>query len=322
MDFMSFLKEILRGLDRSARIYIVVHEHPDGDAVGSQTALTLYLRKLGWQAFALQTEPLSASYDYFVRDVPTQHPEDISTEANNVFIALDCNTTERIAEAVRFQKYLAVIDHHPEMDSWGKYRYTLVTASSTCEILMDLLTRDGYKFDHRQINDSIYLGLLTDSGNFSHSNISKHTFECAEGLVAAGVQPYLIIQRVFNNKTPAQLKLQSVFLNNVQVFSNGAIAISTLSPQDYATTHTCHNDTEGFVNQLLTLKNAKIAAFIEYGAEKVSCSLRSSDPNIAVNQVALKHGGGGHTCAAACKIEPQYFNLKEFINELDSLLNP
>lgn len=317
---MGFLKAIRKDIDSSAAIYIVVHEHPDGDAIGSQTALTLYLRTCGLNAFAVQAEQLSEIYSYFMKEVPTCFPENISENTPSLFIALDCSTLNRIPETMQKYKYLAVIDHHPEENHWCTYRCISTEASSTCEILMDLLLEDGYQWNNHRINEALYLGLLTDSGNFSHSNIGKHTFECAERLVAAGVKPYKIIQQIFNNKTPAQLKLQSLFLNHVQVFSNGAIAISILKPKDYMDTHTCHNDTEGFVNQLLTLKNAKIAAFIEYNNEKVSCSLRSSDPSIAVNRVAIKFGGGGHICAAACKIEHNRFNLKEFINELDSLL--
>lgn len=317
---MGFLKEILKDLSQDVSIYIVVHEHPDGDAIGSQIALTLYLRKQGWKAFAVQAEQPSENYSYFLKDVPINLPESISESDGNVFVALDCSTINRVSEAMRSRKYLAVIDHHPEEDSWSVHRCISPMASSTCELLADLFVEDGYEFDEPQINESLYLGLLTDSGNFSHSNISKHTFKCAECLVAAGVKPYKIIQRVFNNKTQAQLKLQSLFLDNIQVFSEGAIVISILKPQDYIATNTHHSDTEGFVNLLLTLKNAKIAAFIEYNEEKVNCSLRSSDPTIAVNQVAIKFGGGGHICAAACKIDRPSFNLKEFINELDLLL--
>ena len=317
---MGFLRDILKNLNHDSVIHVVTHEHPDGDAIGSQVALTLYLRDLGWKAFAVRAEQISATYDYFTKDTPIRSPEAISDNDVNIFIALDCSTKERLPEMMRFYKYLAIMDHHPEQGPWSLYRRIAVTASSTCELLMDLLIEDGYRLYDRRINEALYLGLLTDSGNFSHSNISKHTFKCAEDLVAAGVKPYLIIQRVFNNKTPEQLKLQSLFLNHVQVFSDGAIAISILKPEDYMATHTCHSDTEGFVNQLLTLKNAKIAAFIEYNDEKVGCSLRSSDPSIAVNQVAVKHGGGGHVCAAACKIDRNRFNLKEFVNDLDSLL--
>ena len=317
---MGFLRDILKDLSYDAVIYVVTHEHPDGDAIGSQVALTLYLRDLGWKAFVVRAEQISTTYDYFTKDVPVRFPESISDTGNNTFIALDCSTLERIPEAVRLYNYLAIIDHHPEGEHWSVYRKIEVTASSACELLMDLLAEDGYKLDNYRINEALYLGIMTDTGNFSHSNTSQHAFKCAENLVAAGVKPYKIIQRVFNNKTPEQLKLQSLFLNNIQVFSEGAIAVSTLNPQDYVATHTCHSDTEGFVNQLLTLKNAKIAAFIEYNDEKVGCSLRSSDPSIAVNQVAVKHGGGGHVCAAACKIDRNRFNLKEFVNDLDSLL--
>ena len=317
---MGFLKDIVKDLTRDVIIYIVVHEHPDGDAIGSQAALTLYLRAIGWEVFAVRAEQISKTYDHFTKDVPVRKPEDISDQDNNVFIALDCSTKERIPETMRSYEYLAIVDHHPEMKAWSTYQKIATSASSTCELLMDLLVEDGYRLNDPRINEALYLGLLTDSGNFSHSNISRHTFRCAENLVAAGVKPYKIIQLVFNNKTPEQLKLQSLFLNNIQMFSEGAIAVSILKPQDYIATNTCHNDTEGFVNQLLTLKNAKIAVFIEYNTEKVGCSMRSSDPSFAVNQVAKKYGGGGHVCAAACKIDIAHFNFKDFINDLDSLL--
>ena len=183
-----------------------------------------------------------------------------------------------------------------------------------------MLKQNGYKFQNDRINTALYLGLLTDSGNFSHSNVTIHTFECAECLVSAGVQPYKIIQQLFNNKTQAQLKLQSIFLNNVTLYNKGTIAVSTLSEKDYKITQTCHNDTEGFVSSLLTLKNAKIACFIEDNNDFIKGSLRSSEPTIAVNSVAKKWYGGGHTCAAGFKIEKDKFDLKELIHDLDSLL--
>ena len=62
---MSFLRDVLKGLSRDAVIYLVTHEHPDGDAIGSQVALALYLRDLGWKAFAVRAEqPERLQYDF------------------------------------------------------------------------------------------------------------------------------------------------------------------------------------------------------------------------------------------------------------------
>ena len=318
---MSFLTQAIKNFAQNVDIYVVVHERPDGDAMGSQVALTLYLREQNLNAFALQTETLPDVYQYFYQTVPTQTLTGFSPTSNALFIALDCGIATRIAPEIQSCECALVIDHHPAEGSWGKLRFINPEATSTCEILTTLLDQAGYKFDNPKINEALYLGLLTDSGNFSHSNVTQHTFKCAEKLIAAGVKPYRIIQRVFNNKTEEQLKLQAVFLSRIKTYAHGRIVISELDVNDYALTHTCHNDTEGLVNQLLSLKNAKIAVFLEKNETFIKCSLRSSDPTIAVNKVAQKYGGGGHICAAGAKIDPHHFNFEEFLHDLDTLLS-
>lgn len=319
---MSLLDLWLGRFDKSLPVYIAVHERPDGDAVGSQTALTLYLNRLGFSAFAVITEEIRDVLCSFFNNVPSKPLEAIDVNQPASWVALDCGTASRLHEALRSCCFRLVIDHHPEVDDekWGETRYVDSNASSTCEILTFLLSQDDYRFNDPYINESLYLGILTDSGNFTHNNVTQHTFECAEQLVGAGVQPSKIFNKLFSNKTKEQLKLQGLFLNNVTLHHNGAIAVSTLSQQDYKNTHTCHNDTEGFVNQLLTLKNAKISVFIEYNETFVKGSLRSISPSIPINEVARKWNGGGHVCAAGFRWSRVSFNLEELIHDLDSLL--
>lgn len=317
---MAFLSQSLKICDKHLPIYIVGHERPDGDAIGSQIALAVYLNTLGYQAYAVVTEDTPEIFRTFLNNAPNKNVKDIDVEAKSYWIAVDCGKPSRIFESLRQCRFLLVIDHHPKEDKWAQFSCVEPAASSTCEILTFLLSQNGYRFNDTFINESLYLGLLTDSGNFSHNNVTQHTFECAEQLVRAGVEPCKIIQRIFNNRTQAQLKLQSLFLDHVEIYSQDAIVVSTLSFQDYADTNTNHNDTEGFVNQLLTLKNAKIAAFIEYNKTFVKGSLRSNQPNIPVNVVAKKWNGGGHICAAGFQCDLNNFSFKEFIHDLDSLL--
>ena len=318
---MDFLSKVFSQTDNHAPIYIVSHERPDGDAIGSQIALTLYLNSIGKKAFALQTEEISDTFKCYFNGTPCIKLSEINNSQNSIWIALDCVNKTRIAKEIQDKTFTAVIDHHPAEPHWAQHTFINASASSTCEILTQLLEKNGYNFKNNRINTALYVGLLTDSGNFSHSNVSKHTFECAERLVSAGVQPYKIIQQLFNNKTPSQLKLESIFLNNVTLYSHGTIAVSMLSEMDYKNTHTCHNDTEGFVNSLLTLKNIKIAVFLEDNNDFIKGSLRSSDPSIAVNLIAKRWNGGGHLCAAGFNIGKDKFDLKELLHDLDSLLS-
>lgn len=316
---MACLNSVIQEIPETMLIYVVSHERPDGDALGSQIAFTNYLHQKGKQAFVVLCEPVSDIFKPFFRSTPTVTLKDLNRGEEGFWVALDCNHPQRIHPALIEKTFSLVIDHHPKNGNWGEICFLDTNASSTCEILVKLLKESGYAFDNPCINDALYVGLLTDSGNFTHSDISKFTFECAELLVNSGVQPYKIVQQLFHNKSKAQLKLQSIFLSRVELYAKGKIAVSTLSEEDYKATHTCHGDTEGFVNSLLTLKNAQIAAFIEYNEMGTKVSLRSSDPSILVNKVAQKFGGGGHPCAAGFKLEKQQFSFEGLFYELESL---
>lgn len=318
---MTFLAENLKSYDRKFPIYIVGHEFPDGDSTGSQIALTLYLNDLGYRAFSIIAEDTPKIFTSFMDNLPIKPLPAINFEDSAYWIALDCNNPSRILPQLRNCHFSLVIDHHPKEEDWSDKNYINPNASSTCEILTLLLKENNYKFDNYKVNDALYVGLLTDSGNFTHNNITKLTFECAEILVQAGVQPYKITQKLFYNKTQEQLNLQGLFLSNVKIYSNGAIAVSTLSYQDYINTGTTHGDTKGFINQLLTLKDARIAVFIEYNETYVKGSLRSSDPMIPVNSIAQKFNGGGHICAAGFQYDLDKFSLEDLIHDLDSLLS-
>jgi len=316
---MSFLSNILNTLNREHPIYVVAHERADGDAIGSQTALTLHLNALDWEAYAVRTEDIADVYKPFTETVPQVSLEEIQEPAT--WFAVDCAKRARVAPEIQAKEYTLLIDHHPAEEVWSNYSCIQTNACSTCEILTFLLSQNGYKFNDSHINNALYLGLLTDSGNFSHSNTTQHTFECAEHLVRAGVKPYKIIQQIFNNKSPKQLKLQSIFLNNVTLHAKDQIAIATLSTEDYEATQTEHKETEGFVNQLLTIKNVKIGVFLEYNTTFVKGSLRSSEPSILVNKVAQQWDGGGHPCAAGFRCPNEDFSLDKLIHELAKSLN-
>ena len=167
---MDFLSHVFKQTSNNFPIYIVVHERPDGDAIGSQIALTLYLNAIGKKAFALLTEEISETFKYFLQHTPCIKISELNQNEEAIWIALDCVNKSRIAHELQNKIFTAVIDHHPEEATWAQYTFICSSASSTCEILTQLLEKNGYNFKDEQINTALYLGLLTDSGNFSHSN--------------------------------------------------------------------------------------------------------------------------------------------------------
>ncbi|MBR1844047.1 MAG: hypothetical protein IJ793_04230 [Opitutales bacterium] len=110
--------------------------------------------------------------------------------------------------------------------------------------------------------------------------------------------------------------MYEIFLNRVRLYADGAIVFSTLMASDYEATHTNRTNTEGFVNRLLLLKTAKIAAFIEKTTALVKVSLRSVDTTYPMNTVARQWNGGGHVCAAGFKCEPSAFSEEALVELL------
>ena len=310
------LAQVLPSLNDGKPIYIVTHERPDGDAVGSQTALTRYLRCLHLPAFALCPDIVSETLHSFLKDVPCCTLRELKPGAH--WIAVDAGTPSRVAEAVRPYPFAIVIDHHPEAPNtdWGAYRIVQPHQSSACEVIQDLLEVHGYAFNDPMINNALYLGLISDTGNFCNTNTTADTFRHAEWLTRAGVRPHNIVQRLYKSQTVQQWRLYERFLNRAQTYADGAVVVSTLMDTDYEKTGTCRTDTEGFVNRLLLLKTAKIAAFVEQTTTLVKVSLRSVDVTFPVNTIAQQWNGGGHVCAASFKCEPNAFSAEKLIDQL------
>lgn len=318
----DLLSRILPSLNDGRPIYVVTHEHPDGDAIGSQAALTRYLRNLRLPAFALCTDDkISETLRSFLDSVPQCPLSECNLEAHR--IAVDAGDASRVAETLRGHPFELVIDHHPETEfgkTFGTYRLIQPHQSSACEVLTDLLEAHGYLFDDPFINDALYLGLISDTGNFCNTNTHADTFRHAERLARAGARPHHIVQRLYKSQTLQQLRLYEIFLNRVRLYADGAIVFSTLTEADYEATHTNRTDTEGFVNRLLLLKTAKIAAFIEKTTALVKVSLRSVDPAYPMNTVAQKWGGFGHVCAAGFKCEPNAFSEEALAEQLKEVV--
>ena len=317
----DLLSKVLSSLSDGRPIYIVTHERPDGDAIGSQTALTRYLCNLHLPAFALCTDKISEPLRSFLDNVPQRLLSECSSNARR--IAVDAGDASRVAEALRGYSFELVIDHHPETaagSTFGVHRCIQPHQSSACEVLLDLLGTHGYLFDDPVINDALYLGIVGDTGNFCNTNTNADTFRHAERLTRAGVRPHHIVQRLYKSQTLQQFRLYEIFLSRVRLYADGAIVFSMLTEADYGATGTCRTYTEGFTNRLLLLKTAKIAAFIEKTSALVKVSLRSVDTTFPVNIVAQLWGGFGHVCAAGFKCEPSAFSEEVLVEQLREVL--
>jgi phosphoesterase RecJ-like protein len=146
----------------------------------------------------------------------------------------------------------------------------------------------------------IYLAILTDTGSFHFSGISPRTFDICRVLVEAGVDPVTVARTVDDNNSMGRLRLFAAVLSAMRIDATGRIAVQYLDHQMADAAGGTYEETEGLINQPLTVKEIQAVVFFKQEAgDEYRVSLRSKG-NVDIGAVAKTFGGGGHKNAAGC----------------------
>jgi phosphoesterase RecJ-like protein len=226
-------------------------------------------------------------------------------ETDDVVVAVDCSDIFRLADQVR-QKCLSVflnVDHHLANTRFATHNIVQSDASAACELLTDLFYTEKLTFD-RVSAEALWMGILTDTGNFTYNNTSERTFLWARQLIRDyDLVPSHIASRVYQQNPFRRVQFLAFFLTRIQLELNGSVAAVTLTEQDYRAYGAQANDADGFVSQLLSIKGVQIAVFLETRQNLVKCSLRSRSPQFNVHRIAQEFNGGGHRCASGFRVD-------------------
>jgi phosphoesterase RecJ-like protein len=306
----------IRGHDR---FLIVGHENPDGDALGSMLAMALGLQALGKDvAMFLQGDaPLPAEYRFLSLDgVLHEPPADLSAR---VLLAVDCANRRRIAEDDAFVDSAARVidvDHHHDNSRFGNVNLVVDDASSTAEIVRDLLRKLDVPLTP-EIAQALYVGLVTDTGRFQYTNTTPKALRLAAELVEAGADVHDVFQHVYESVQFAKLKLLARALERAQLFEGGRLVVSYLLKDDFGDVGAEEPYSEGIIDHLRSVEGSEMVALIrepprnEGPARRVS--LRSSHDEVDVSAIARELGGGGHRQAAGFSSERPIGDLIDFL---------
>lgn len=302
LAFQSFLST-------PKNIVLTSHRNPDGDAIGSTLGLFHYLKEQGHSISILYPSeyPYVFSWMPGIEDVLIY---DIEPEACNakidhadLIMSLDYNSFDRIDD---MGKYIltkdiptAMIDHHLFPDNSFDYSLSDSSASSTSELVFRFIEMNQDKSKvNKDISECLFTGILTDTGGFRH-NVSPQLFRTVAEVMEGGLDIYKVQDRVFNSDGEKQLRLLGHCLyNRMEILPEYKTGIISLNKNDFEIFQIERGDTEGIVNQMLRIKEVKVAAFITEQPRIIKLSLRSKG-DFSVQELASKHfNGGGHKNAS------------------------
>jgi phosphoesterase RecJ-like protein len=310
------LQRIAEEVRNGQRFFIASHENPEGDALGSILALGLALREMGKEVLVFNQDPIPEMLSFLpgAETIIHQAPADGNFD---VAFALDCGDPQRLGEEftkVRKIGKMINMDHHISNRLFGDINFVDPAASSTAEMVFDLLRIMPVAISPA-VAENIYVGILTDTGSFRYSNTSPKTFTAARMCLLAGVEPWKVAEKVYETQPLPRLRLLPLVLGTLEVGENGRVSSILVTKKMMEETGASAALTEDFINFPRSLKGAQVALlFREVSPDKYRVSLRSRG-HVDVARIAAAFQGGGHPNAAGCAVEGTLSEVKAKILE-------
>ena len=299
---------------KSRRVAVIGHARPDGDCIGSQLAMTGLLRESGVDAIAVNADEVPRALNFLADSQLSVNGIEAILNDERSLVYVDCADEFRVgpktACKLENRDRLANIDHHISNTNYARNNIVDAESAATCEIIAGL----AYDFDmpiSKQVAQSLYVGIMTDTGQFGFAATSSRVFELCGLLVRDGASPHDAYKELFDKESINRLKLLQRYLASLKLELGNRVCVGELRQKDFLETGTDHEDTERFVDYARSVAVSDVGMLIEERKKTSKCSLRASDSAIRLDQIAAQFGGGGHSCAAAMNTEISIDELRE-----------
>ena len=321
-----FPKEIVNEIKLSKSIILTAHINPDGDALGSILAFYFMIDdfckknnmkkmikivvddKLPKYMRHFEDTELIWSYEKFGEEFKHNFQND---EKFDLFISLDCANEERYGKAIEIKKLSKKsinIDHHISNTEHADFNY-VEDICSTGELLYQFL--EIFEIELREkIAKYMYLGIINDTGNFRHDNVTEHTFFVCSKLIGAGVNNHKIANIIFE-VSEKKVGFIGELYKNKKINEHYKFISYYLTQEKMKELGIEKDDTDGAAEMLLKIEGMELSLFVR---EDVDGSLKGSfraNDKYNVNKIASIFGGGGHIKAAGFKTRLSFEEILE-----------
>lgn len=286
-----------RMIEAADKICILGHIRPDGDCVGSTLGIYNYIMdNYPGKTADVYLEAFAAPFRFLNGSRKVKH--ELQGKHYDLAISLDVSDTQRLG---KFQDLFLTaistvcIDHHVSNPGFGDLCYIRPDASSTCEVISELIDMDRVSLNTA---NCLYTGIVHDTGVFKYSCTGRYTMDLAGLLLEKGVNGGYIIDETFYKKTYKQNLLMARTVLESRLYLDGRLIYGHVSRQMAKEFKAAATDMEGIVEQLRLTEGVEIAVF-SYQLTRKGCkfSLRAKD-EADVRVIAEALGGGGHIKAA------------------------
>ena len=248
---------------------------------------------------------------------------DVSDEeiASSLGILVDVSCIRRVEDQrVRKVKDLLKFDHHM-FNEGEEFPYPSIVDPervSAAEIIAEWAERNSLIIN-KDIAEALYIGIVTDSGDFRFHGTCPKTFETAGKLFAYGVKPYSLLSPV-STQTSESIRFRAYLIDQAKTV--GQVCYVYLKKEDYESRGMSYAAASSLVNILACKKTNIFCLFTEDGKGEIRGEIRS-EYDYPVQPTARKFGGGGHMFAAGLTLKvggkPSVEDVVEALNQIEKM---
>ncbi len=313
------LNETANILENADKILLLSHSHPDGDTLGSASALARALISKGKKVRVECSDPIPKDFSFMFEGLEFGNFEPELIAAIDI---ADTKLLGRDSEGKYSGKIGLCIDHHGSNILYADKVYLEPDSASTAEIIYLLLQKMNVEITP-QIASCLFTGVTTDTGCFRFSNTTVRTFEIAAALAKLGADTYNIIQVFFETKTKTYAALERLALDSMRFYFSDRCAVICVTQDMYKRSGSDESETDRLANLPRQIEGVLIGVTMrELKDGSFKASVRTHG-DIDASAICQRLGGGGHMGAAGCTLygsKQQAVNslLKEIQAEIDA----
>ena len=308
----ALLRRIREEVGRRGRVAVFSHEEPDGDAIGSQVALTLALRRLGKEVASFRYDGVPPALEFLNRDgalAPFRPGEDdAAVRAAEAIVVLDSCDYFRlgdVADAVKASPALKInIDHHRDNTFFGDINYVRFGAGGAAELVFEVVRALGVPAEGA-IAEGLYVGISTDTLGFRYIDPSGNMLQILGELVRGGLDVEALQEKLYYLRPDTWLDDMAALLRRTAYEDGGAIAWFSVPASRYLT-YSQRDLASETLHLLLSMKRVQAVAMLHEGRSGVEVWLRSK-AGVDVGAAAKRLGGGGHRTASGTLVRGMAF---------------
>lgn len=307
--------KILNKIVEYNSIVIARHIGADPDALGSQFGLKQLINELypDKKVYAVGT---IASKFRFMGSTDKIDGVDFSKSLLIVLDVPDLKRIEGIDDVEKFD-YIIKIDHHPVVDVYADIELIDITASSASQIVLDMIFNLELELSS-EVASKLYLGIVSDTDRFLHDCTTYKTLELVSKLVKTTNINLTSLYEAYYMRPLSEVRFQGYIYENMIVSQNGLgyIKISDKTMKEFGVDAASAGN---MINNLKYVNEIIIWVFLSEDVKSniIRANIRSRGPFI--NEVAIKHGGGGHKYASGVRLN-SWEDADKLISDLDNLV--